>query len=75
MNQELQVDLQDVVDDLAEQLKSSIVMISVLKSSLKQYAQDLTNISSEVLDLKDHISHLEALVSGLAVDTGPDTEN
>jgi archaellum component FlaC len=75
MDYEVQIDMQEVADDLAEQLKNSIVMISALKSSLKQQSNKIQELYLEIHDLKNDVNHLEALVSGLAATTNPDTEN
>jgi archaellum component FlaC len=75
MDYEVQIDMQEVADDLAEQLKNSIVMISALKSSLKQQSNKIQELYSEINVLKNDVNHLEVLVSGLAATTNPDTEN
>lgn len=74
MEQEIEIDMQEIVNDLAEQLKNSILTLSVVKSSVKVQNNRIILLTNEINELETQIAHLQALVSGLTKEANPDTK-
>lgn len=74
MEQEIEIDMQEIVNDLADQLKNSILTLSIVKSSAKIHNNRIVALTDEVGELQTQVKHLEALVLGLTEEANPNTK-